>query len=649
MFGRSARAALCASVVLGALGIATLVVPAAAQASVSAVVESTGGGVTGPPSAQHANETLADAVAYVEQQGGGTITFSPSLTAQTITLTTTLPNIGYPTTITGPSGGTVTISGGGKYGIFDVSTSQSLTLSNLTLTGGIGTDASGDFVGGAIYAETGTTLVVQNSTITGNTAQTAGGAIAAVGSVEVQNSTISNNTAAEGGGLYTAQATIRGSTFSGNSSTYGGGIFSSGVLIISDSTFTGNNAPANGTEGAGGAILQYGGTGSSLTITSSTIVGNEAGGTSGTPAGGGGIYDNAQNPGEPVSLDDTVVAGNTANVGPDILTFGPDPDASASFSLIGNPTGDGITGATTTDLFGTAAAPLAPKLGPLQSNGGPTQTMLPLPGSPVIDAAAAPSGVSTDQRGDPRTVKLGFTEPSGGDGTDIGAVELQASEAGLPTVTAISPATGAAGTTVTITGTNLFPATEVLFGSTPAASITAETATQITATAPAGTGTVDIRVVAPAGESATVAGDRFSYGTVTSTLTSSSKSAFTTTFGNQRLKLTSPSPALCTADTAKLHAVFSTAMIKSSKKTKLTFKSVAFYIDKGVKLKKKNAYAPNVTSKKTPASENISLKGVKSGSHTLRLIASYTEHVRRGKKNRTAKVTKTIATKVRVC
>lgn len=649
MFGRSARAALCASVVLGALGIATLVVPAAAQASVSAVVESTGGGVTGPPSAQHASETLADAVAYVEQQGGGTITFSPSLTAQTITLTTTLPNIGYPTTITGPSGGTVTISGGGKYGIFDVSTSQSLTLSNLTLTGGIGTDASGDFVGGAIYAETGTTLVVQNSTITGNTAQTAGGAIAAVGSVEVQNSTISNNTAGEGGGLYTAQATIRGSTFSGNSSTYGGGIFSSGVLIISDSTFTGNNAPANGTEGAGGAILQYGGTGSSLTITSSTIVGNEAGGTSGTPAGGGGIYDNAQNPGEPVSLDDTVVAGNTANVGPDILTFGPDPDASASFSLIGNPTGDGITGATTTDLFGTAAAPLAPKLGPLQSNGGPTQTMLPLPGSPVIDAAAAPSGVSTDQRGDPRTVKLGFTEPSGGDGTDIGAVELQASEAGLPTVTAISPATGAAGTTVTITGTNLFPATEVLFGSTPAASITAETATQITATAPAGTGTVDIRVVAPAGESATVAGDRFSYGTVTSTLTSSSKSAFTTTFGNQRLKLTSPSPALCTADTAKLHAVFSTAMIKSSKKTKLTFKSVAFYIDKGVKLKKKNAYAPNVTSKKTPASENISLKGVKSGSHTLRLIASYTEHVRRGKKNRTAKVTKTIATKVRVC
>jgi IPT/TIG domain len=322
---------------------------------------------------------------------------------------------------------------------------------------------------------------------------------------------------------------------------------------------------------------------------------------------------------------------------------------SASYSLIGNPTGDGITSGTGTDLIGTASVPLAPKLGPLQSNGGLTQTMLPLPGSPVIDAASATSGVTTDQRGDPRTVKLGFTEPSGGDGTDIGAVELQASEAGLPSVTAISPSTGAAGTTVTITGTNLFPSTQVLFGSTPATSITAETSTQITATVPAGTGTVDVRVVAPAGESAIVAGDRFSYGTVTSTLMGSSKSTFTTTFANQRLKLTSPSPALCTARTGKLDAVFSTEMIKGSKKTKLTFKSVAFYLDKGVKLKKKKVYAPNVTSKKSPAAVSISLKGVRSGTHTLRLVAAYTEHVKRGKKLHNAKATKTITSKVKVC
>ncbi|HEX3802990.1 MAG TPA: hypothetical protein VHV75_09140 [Solirubrobacteraceae bacterium] len=86
------------------------------------------------------------------------------------------------------------------------------------------------------------------------------------------------------------------------------------------------------------------------------------------------------------------------------------------------------------------------------------------------------------------------------------------------------------------------------------------------------------------------------------------------------------------------------------RRARATFNSVAFYLDKGVKLKKKKAtYAPNVTSKKTPASENISLEGVKSGTHTLKLIATYTEHGKHRKKTKAAKATKTITTKIRVC
>ncbi|WP_414631901.1 IPT/TIG domain-containing protein, partial [Brevundimonas sp. UBA4553] len=52
----------------------------------------------------------------------------------------------------------------------------------------------------------------------------------------------------------------------------------------------------------------------------------------------------------------------------------------------------------------------------------------------------------------------------------------------------------AGGTSVIISGTNFSGATAVTFGATAASGFTVNSATQITATAPAGTGTVDIRV-----------------------------------------------------------------------------------------------------------------------------------------------------------
>jgi hypothetical protein len=67
-----------------------------------------------------------------------------------------------------------------------------------------------------------------------------------------------------------------------------------------------------------------------------------------------------------------------------------------------------------------------PKLGPLQNNGGPTQTQALLPGSPAIDAGN-PSGctdnkgnlLKTDQRGAPRPGKEDTS------GCDMGAYERQ--------------------------------------------------------------------------------------------------------------------------------------------------------------------------------------------------------------------------------
>ncbi len=81
-----------------------------------------------------------------------------------------------------------------------------------------------------------------------------------------------------------------------------------------------------------------------------------------------------------------------------------------------------------------------------------------------------------------------------------------------PTVVKISPVSGpvAGGTTVTITGVNLYGATEVDFGTTPA-SITKMTNTSLTVVSPPGSGTVDVTVTNEAGTSATGSFDLFTY------------------------------------------------------------------------------------------------------------------------------------------
>src|SRR5207244_7252115 len=77
----------------------------------------------------------------------------------------------------------------------------------------------------------------------------------------------------------------------------------------------------------------------------------------------------------------------------------------------------------------------------------------------------------------------------------------------------VSPTSGPAGggTSVVVSGTNFSGATGVSFGATPAASFTVNNAGQITAVAPSGSGQVDVTVTTPAGTSAVVAADRFTY------------------------------------------------------------------------------------------------------------------------------------------
>ena len=82
-----------------------------------------------------------------------------------------------------------------------------------------------------------------------------------------------------------------------------------------------------------------------------------------------------------------------------------------------------------------------------------------------------------------------------------------------PAVTGVSPSAGpaAGGTPVTITGSYFTNATAVDFGAAPATSFTVDSDSQITASAPAGTGTVDVTVISLGGTSTTSSSDAYTY------------------------------------------------------------------------------------------------------------------------------------------
>jgi hypothetical protein len=90
----------------------------------------------------------------------------------------------------------------------------------------------------------------------------------------------------------------------------------------------------------------------------------------------------------------------------------------------------------------------------------------------------------------------------------------EAAPEAAPTVTGVSPNTGAAagGEAVTISGSGFTNATAVYFGSVEATSFTVNSDGSITAVTPAGTaGTVDVTVMAASGTSAIGPADQFTY------------------------------------------------------------------------------------------------------------------------------------------
>jgi hypothetical protein len=308
---------------------------------------------------------------------------------------TGLPLITSRITIEG-NGATIARQGDAPaFGLIAVKFSGDLTLQSVTLSG----SSFGVLSNGGIVS-------IENSTISGNT----GSGVSNSGTLAVANSTISGNT--------------------------GDGVSNGGTLTIANSTIANNTS-----NGAGGGVSNTGGR---LTITNSTISGNIA-------HDGGGVS-NSQYCYFPfgctdgtLTVSNSLIAGNQAAVAPEIENTS--IVNANNFNLFGANGHAGVVGFTPgpTDIVPARGVAVADILGPLENNGGPTQTHALVSSSPAINAGnlggcmdSAGALLTTDQRGFPR--------PFNGTICDIGSYELQADPL---TVGVTTVATGEAGVSFT--------------------------------------------------------------------------------------------------------------------------------------------------------------------------------------------------------
>ena len=290
-----------------------------------------------------------------------------------------------------------------------------------------------------------------------------GGGISNSGNVMIEGSTITGNTdstsasSAAGAGLANAgQATVLGSTFSDNTETdnsWGGAISNQlgATLNVAGSTFSGNDAGGGGNDGAAGAIANFG----TATFVGSTFWGNV------TNGGDGGAIETQ---GSLTLISNTFAGGNQSN---NLSSGGGDvfDQSGATVYAAGNIFGDTSTGpcyiqggatwqddgynaaasATTTECLGAATdvadSSLPGDLGALADNGGATQTVLPGPGAPEVGAVPDPTSVNVDGEPTPLCpVSDQSGAPSNDEDCSIGSLFV-ASVPGVPSGLTATPVT----------------------------------------------------------------------------------------------------------------------------------------------------------------------------------------------------------------
>lgn len=333
--------------------------------------------------------------------------------------------------VVGPGSAALTVTRSASapsFRIFEVGPSISASFEGLTVSGGVAKQFGGGILSGS-------PLTLTDVVLTDNEVVTSGG----------------ENTFAIGGGVVaTGQLTVRESTIRGNKATAkgasdetfagGGGIGGTAQLTLERSTVAENVAQAlsqGGTEAVafGGGIDAFSG----ATIVGSTISGNSlvaAEGATLDSAAGGGFAGAAEMTGSTVVGNSVVAAGHGNGSNLDLTFESPVRD-----TIVAEPLGDGEdcsveyeSGGFNIDEDGSCGfdqgsdlSGVDPGLDPvLKNNGGPTPTHALLPGSVAIDRGNA-FGMTTDQRGLPRPSDFAsIANLEGGDGSDVGAFELQA-------------------------------------------------------------------------------------------------------------------------------------------------------------------------------------------------------------------------------
>ena len=251
-------------------------------------------------------------------------------------------------------GAKVTIDGNNTDRIFFFS--GDLTLRDVTLSGGNASTPESDTgkSGGAIFSTGGSSLTISDSTLTDNSSDGFGGAIAANGPVTLTNTTVSGNTATDiaGGGI-----AVDGNT---------------GALTLESSTVTDNHSLVND-------------------MAESTVA--------------GGILISDGN-GATATAHNSIIAANT-----DASDTYDHPNCQGTISS----TGGNVFGDTTGCTFNSVASDATnvdPLIAGLADNGGTTFTHALLTGSPAIDRGVGVSP-ATDQRGFARPFPAGGACDSG--------------------------------------------------------------------------------------------------------------------------------------------------------------------------------------------------------------------------------------------
>ncbi len=479
-----------AVVLLVALALpAWIAAPTATVRAAAIVVTSTadtvmmGDGCTLREAIQAAN---TDAAVNECAAGVGADVIDASGVSGTITLGSALPAIASNMTIRGPAASNLTIDGDGAVSDKQVliSPGATATFSRLTFShvrGGIrnfGTLTVADclYLGNIGGINNTGTLVVTNSTIRDNYST---GVANNGGTVTLMNSTVSHSDISGGVSNYRGTMAIIGSTVRDSNSMYAdaaAGISNDGgTLAVTNSAVRGNYS--SGKSGSGSGIGNS--NGGMVTITNSTVSDNSTTGlkngsggfnassgtmivTNSTVSGNGfGIFNSSGT----VTVTTSTISRNTRpvyNYNGRVVNYGIFNSGTLNLghSIVAE---NVIAGDMGGDIIGPFVAQGPnfiggdPRLGPLQDNGGPTQTMLPLPGSPVINAGGI-CPVATDQRGVPRPQ---------GVACDIGAVEVgvvapapppRATTAPLGTAPALVLPTRAAGPQATIAPVGTPPA-----------------------------------------------------------------------------------------------------------------------------------------------------------------------------------------------